>query len=95
MCIIYDSPRFREHTHTRAHTDAHTDAHMVLSGGLWGNRAERKLRAFAKQGLSGVMATGLQITPPSIIQGKERRHTHAHIYRCVETQHSQKGFKMI
>lgn len=29
----------------------------LLSGGLQGNRAERKLRAFAKQGLSGVMAT--------------------------------------
>lgn len=29
----------------------------LLSGGLQGNRAERKLRAFARQELSGVMAT--------------------------------------
>ena len=68
MCIIYDSPRFID-THT--HTD--TDAHTLLSGGLRGNRAERKLRAFAKQGLSGVMATGADYPTLHQSEREERR----------------------
>lgn len=47
MCIIYDSPD----------PDSQMRTDTLLSGGPRGNRAERKLRAFAKQGLSGVMAT--------------------------------------
>lgn len=54
-----------------------TDAHRLQtpvseSGGLQGNRAERKLRAFARQVLSGVMATGADY--PTLHQhGREER----------------------
>lgn len=54
LCIPRGSPGFID---ARAQTQMHTGC-ALLSGGLQGNRAERKLRAFAKQGLSGVMATG-------------------------------------
>lgn len=79
LCIPRGSPGFID---ARAQTQMHTGC-ALLSGGLQGNRAERKLRAFAKQGLSGVMATGADY--PTLHQsgrgGEERGmdggHTHA------------------
>jgi len=43
-------------SHTPFHTHTRT-SHSLLRLRLRGNRAERKLRAFTEQGLSGVMAT--------------------------------------
>lgn len=44
---------------TPFHTHTHTP-HSLLHLRLRGNRAERKLRAFTEQGLSGVMATSAE-----------------------------------
>lgn len=49
--------RRRTVSHFLSHT-WHTHTSFFLRLKLGGNRAERKLRAFTKQGLSGVMATG-------------------------------------
>lgn len=71
LCIIFTlcgSPGFID---AQAEIQMHTDC-ALLSGGLQGNRAERKLRAFARQGLSGVMATGADY--PTLHQlGREER----------------------
>lgn len=62
----------------------------LLSGGLQGNRAERKLRAFAKREPSGVMATVADY--PTLHQsgrgGEERRRdgqTYVTALKCYET----------
>lgn len=53
MCILCSLPRFID---AQVQIQMHTCC-ALLRGGLQKNRAERKLRAFARQRLSGVMAT--------------------------------------
>ena len=70
-------------------THINIDVRTLQSEGLQGNRAERKLRAFAKQGLSGVMATSADY--PTLPQSgrEERNGKETYIYTQADTEYME------